>query len=139
MRESRSAAASLLVALWCAGKIAAEQNPCRSLKDQRDNLSTQAMAEEIALARKYREQICPKLAAQAEHANANESSSEFIDYSALIACRKQAETRLEKSNKVIYRNRLNFTFYTDKGAALAKKADLRNEEMEKILCPQDAK
>ena len=135
MRGSRSAAASLLVALWCAGAIAAEQNPCRSLKDQRDNLSAQAMAAEIALARKYREQICPELAAQAEHANANEGSSQVIDYAALIACRKKAETRLEKSNKVIYRNRLSFTFYTTKGAALAKEADQRNAETERIQCP----
>lgn len=95
------------------------------------------MVAKIDLGRKYREQICPGLARQAEQANANKSSSGIIDYAALIDCRKKAETRLEGINKVLYRNRLGFTFYTSNGSKLVQKADGNEEEMSKRRCPWD--
>lgn len=125
----------LLLALWSGSTLAAEQNLCSALKDERDSLASQAMAAEIALGRKYREKICPGLARKAEQANANEGSSGIFDYAALIDCREKAEARLERNNKVLYRNRLGFTFYTQKGASLAKQADQRNAEMGKQRCP----
>lgn len=125
----------LLLALWSGSTFAAEQNQCRTLKDERDSLASQAMAAEIALGKKYREKICPSLAKQAEQANANGRSSQFINYEALLDCRKKAETRLERENKVLYRNRLGFTFYTSKGAKFAKEADQLILDLATISCP----
>ena len=135
MKGHKRRAAFLLLALWSAAALAAEENPCRVLKDERDQLSAKAMTAEIALARTYREQICPALARQAEQANANQRPSGEIDYEALIDCRQKAETRLEKSNQVLYRNRLGFTFYTQAGTSLAQQADQKSQELESKGCP----
>ncbi|WP_322765113.1 hypothetical protein [Cyanobium usitatum] len=125
----------MLLTLWSGSTFAAEQNQCSTLKDERDSLASQAMVAEIDLGRKYREQICPGLARQAEQANANEGSSGIINYEALIDCRKKAEARLKKNNKLLYRNLLGFTFYTPKGASLARQADQKSTEMGNIRCP----
>lgn len=135
MKGTKRAAVCLALSLWSGSTFAAEQNQCYALKDERDSLASQAMAAEIDLSRKYREQICPGLATQAEESNANERSTEMMDYGALIDCRKKAEVRLERNNQVLYRNRLAFTFYTPKGAFLAKQSDQKSAEMVNRGCP----
>lgn len=103
--------------------LAANLEQCYALRDQRDAISAEAMKHEIALARTYRERICPVLSKQADGANAKDQTFTTLDYSALIQCRRHAEQDLERSHSVIYRNSQGFTFYTPAGALLARQAD----------------
>jgi hypothetical protein len=116
------ALASVLLLMTPAFAQKLEQ--CYALKDQRDSLGTKAMVEEIALAKVYRQRICPAMSQAADAANANDKDYTPINYEALIACRGKAERLLEQENKVLYRNSSGFGFYTSKGAELARQADL---------------
>jgi hypothetical protein len=124
--------------------LALERTPCQILQDQRTAIAAMAMAEEIALAMAYRERICPALNQQAALANANSQprstgnpgsqASAPIDYDALIHCRQTAEQQLEHDNRILYRNRLGFSFYTDRGAEAARQADRLSGQMQELSC-----
>lgn len=117
---------SVLVALvvgWGVGAQAADEGECRALRQQRDALATAAMEHELALARRFRERLCPDLAARAEGANAVDGIYGSIDFGAWSRCRVEAERRLEQSHRVRYRSSQGFTYYTPEGAALARQAD----------------
>jgi hypothetical protein len=101
------------------------------------------MKEEIALVRRIRARICPELHRRAEGANANASTADTItvpgkaapfDYEAFIACRQKAEAVLESSHRVLFRNRLGFTYYTPSGADLARRAEQASEELHGLGC-----
>jgi hypothetical protein len=117
---------SVLVALvvgWGVGAQAADEGECRALRQQRDALATAAMEQELALARLFREHLCPDLAVRAEGANALDGIYRSIDFGAWSRCRVEAERRLEQSHRLRYRNSQGFTYYTPEGAALARLAD----------------
>ncbi len=103
--------------------LAAEPEPCDSLRDQRDALMTQAMKAEVELSRQMRDRVCPALNRQLEQTDASNGPSEPIDYLAALECRKTAEALLERKYPILYRNPLRFTFYTPQGAELARQAD----------------
>jgi hypothetical protein len=107
---------------------------CRSLKEQRDALASEAMRAEIALITHYRQQRCPELNSRAELANANSQVFAPIDYQALLQCRQAAEQQLERENPVLYRNRLGFTFYSAGGSAFARQADQRLDALQQLKC-----
>ena len=99
---------------------------CIALKDQRDRLASRAMQSEITLLHNIRLQICPReeeLAATAIASNPERDSQAIINYDAYIVCRRKAETRIERSRPVLYRNHREFTYYTVEGARLAREAD----------------
>lgn len=141
--RSLGVVSAALVLLISAGPAGADER-CYALRDQREAIAAAAMKEEITLARRYRERLCPSLNRQAEAANANtmvdaEQNTSHgiihtIDYQALINCRNRAEHQLEKEQKIIDRNRLGFTFYTTKGAGLARQADASAESMAEHGC-----
>lgn len=107
--------------------LALERTPCQILQDQRTAIAARAMAEEIALAMAYRERICPAL-------NTASQASAPIDYDALIHCRQTAEQQLEHDNRILYRNRLGFSFYTARGAEAARQADRLSGQMQELSC-----
>lgn len=81
------------------------------------------MEKELALVRQLRAGICPDLAARAEGANARDDQYTPIDYAAWSRCRQRAERQLVASQRVWFRNKQGFMFYTPEGAALAQQAD----------------
>lgn len=81
------------------------------------------MEQELALVRVYRSRICPRLALQAEGANARDQQFTTINYTAWNACRVKAERQLEARETLRYRNDQGFTFFTSAGAQLASQAD----------------
>jgi hypothetical protein len=124
-RRSLTLAVLLLLA---PGGLAAEPITCPDLREQRDDLARRAMAAELVLVRQSRERICPALSRAAEAANANHpgygnDTAVTIDLQALRDCRQAAEQLLERQNRLRYRNRLGFSFYTPAGAGLAAEAD----------------
>jgi hypothetical protein len=114
---------------------AADAGACRRLRQERDRLAAMAMEQEVALARRYRERLCPALSAQAELANARDGVYSPMDYTAWSACRLQAEHALEASQPVRYRNLHRFTFYTLQGATLARQADDLDGQRQAGGCP----
>lgn len=150
MAPPRSLLWLLLGACLAGPVLAADLETCRPLREQRNALAEAAMREEIALARTMRERVCPALSRRAEAANANASASTNsgsapdpagapdappIDYAALLRCREQAERLLEQEHRLLYRNRLGFTYYTATGASLARQADAVARRMEAEGCP----
>jgi hypothetical protein len=115
--------------------VAAEPEACWQLRDRRNALGEAAMKEELVLVRRMRERTCPALHQLAEAANANDRVFAPIDYQALGACRRQAEAQLEASHPPLYRNRLQFTYYTPGGAELARQADGVARQMTEKGCP----
>jgi len=107
---------------------------CLALQEQRQALAREAMQAEIALAGRYRQQLCPELHRRAELANANSQVFTPINYTALLECREAAERRLERENSVIYRNRAGFTFYSAAGSAAAGLADQQLELLQRQGC-----
>jgi hypothetical protein len=125
--------------LLAPGALAAGLGTCLDLRERRDELARRAMAAELVLVRQSREQICPALTRAAEAANADSpgygnGAAALIDLQALRDCRQAAEQRLERRNRVRYRNRLGFTFYTPSGAALAAEADRVAGELARQGC-----
>lgn len=125
---------SLVALMAPATALADGLQACRSLRDQRDALASEAMRAEIALTTQYRQQHCPELNNRAELANANSQVFAPIDYQALLQCRQAAEQQLERENPVLYRNRLGFTFYSAAGSTIARQADQRLEAMQRRQC-----
>jgi hypothetical protein len=120
---------------WGGGVKAAEEEECRALRLQREAMARAAMEREIALARVYRQRLCPDLAALAERANAVEGVYRPIDFGAWSRCREQAERQLERSQPVRFRNARGFTFHTSEGAALARQAEEVRRRREAKGCP----
>ncbi len=108
---------------------------CRDLRDRRDGLGREALELELELVRRIRRQLCPELSRLAEAANAVEEEFEPIDFGALRRCRRQTEERLAATRPVLFRNRLEFPFYTERGAGLARQADRLAGRMEREGCP----
>ena len=131
---------SLLIhgAAWLIGFAglaqAGDLQGCRELRQRRDALASRAMEQELALVRTFRGRICPRLAKQAEGANARDRQFIPINYAAWSNCRKEAERQLEATHSVRYRNRQGFTFYTAAGAALAVQADQLSKTWEDQGC-----
>ena len=115
--------------------LAAAPEACWQLRDRRNALGEAAMKQELVLVRRMRERTCPALHEQAEAANANDRVFAPIDYQALGACRRKAEARLEATHRALYRNRLQFTYYTPGGAELAGQADGVARQMAGQGCP----
>lgn len=126
--------AALLLGVFNGGAPAADLGACRELRRQRDGLAFQAMEQEIALVRTFRDRLCPRLAIRAEGANARDQQYGSMDYAAWNRCRREAEQLLESTTALLYRNRQRFTFYTMKGADLAKQADRLSEEIQAQGC-----
>ena len=126
---------ALLVAVLLAPVRAAEPSACQPLRDQRDAAASQAMEAEIALVHRYRMDRCPALTKQADAANALDQQFTTIDFNALLACRRSAEIALERHERLLYRNRLSFNFYTPQGASLARQADALSQELMAQGCP----
>ncbi|MFZ0408305.1 MAG: hypothetical protein WAM11_09380 [Cyanobium sp.] len=133
--------AALLAAVAGQPALAVEASRCRALRQQRDDLASQAMATELTLVRQVREKICPRLTRLAEQANANQPpptagvEEPAPDYRALIHCRQQTEQVLKASHPVLYRNRLGFTYYTRSGADLASQSDAVQRQLLTEACP----
>ena len=127
--------ALLLIVMLLGPVRAAELPACQPLREQRDAAASQAMEAEIALVHRYRLRRCPSLTRQADAANALDRQFTAIDFNALLACRRDAELALERHERVLYRNRLSFSFYTAKGASLARDADARSLELRAKGCP----
>lgn len=127
---------ALALLTTCAGEVqAADPEACRVLRARRDALATRAMEEELALVRTFRNRICPRLARQAERANARDQRYEPLDYASWNQCRLEAERQLERSRPVLHRNRQAFTFYSKVGAELAEQADRISAAMKAQGCP----
>lgn len=128
--------AGLLLALLLAGPaLAADRRSCREIGQRIDALGQAAMREELALSRRYREQLCPELSRRAEAANAIEERFAPIDYQALRDCRQRAEELLAEERPVLHRNLLAFPFFTSAGAALARQADGLRQRRRRLDCP----
>jgi hypothetical protein len=125
----------LMLLLLAVPAGAADRERCRQLRDRRDALGREALEQELVLVRSVRRQLCPELSRLAEAANAVEENFEPIDFGALLRCREQTEERLAETRPVLYRNRLEFPFYTDRGAELARQADHVDRSMEREGCP----
>ena len=134
MRRLLTLGCGLVALMAPAAGLADGISACRALKDQRDALASEAMRAEIALATHYRQQRCAELNSRAELANANSQVFAAIDYQALLQCRQAAERQLERENRVLYRNRLGFTFYSAAGSAAAQQADQQFEELKRQGC-----
>lgn len=120
---------------WNGDLQAADLRSCRLLRDTRDQLVTSAMEQEIALVRRFRSRICPRLAAQAEVANANDGQYAPMDYASWSRCRLEAERQLEKTFAPRFRNAKGFMFYTERGADLAEQADRLTKQFTPLGCP----
>jgi len=134
-RLLRSLPACLAVLVATSPALAAEAEACWQLRDRRNALGEAAMKQELVLVRRMRERTCPALHQQAEAANANDRVFAPIDYQALGACRRKAEAQLEATHRPLYRNRLQFTYYTPGGAQLAGQADAIARQMAQQGCP----
>ncbi len=121
--------------------LALEVSRCRALRQDRDELASQAMAAELILVRQMRERICGPLTRRAELANANQQppaagvGEPVTDYRALLHCRQRSEQLLRASHAVLYRNRLGFIYYTPTGASLANRADALERSLLAETCP----
>jgi hypothetical protein len=124
-----------VIAGWSLGGQAVEEEECLALRVQRDALASTAVEQEVALARTFQERLCPDLAARAAGANALEGVYKPIDFGAWRRCRVEAERQLEQSHPVRFRNSRGFTFYTEKGASLARQADQVQRRREARGCP----
>jgi hypothetical protein len=125
----------LAVVVGASPALTTEAEACWQLRDRRNALGEAAMKEELVLVRQIRERTCPALQQQAEAANANDRVFAPIDYQALAACRRRAEAQLEATHRPLYRNRLQFTYYTEGGAVLARQADGVARQMAAQGCP----
>lgn len=134
-RVLRSLSTLLAAVVMTTPALAAEAEACWQLRDRRNALGEAAMKQELVLVRRMRERVCPALHEQAEAANANDRVFAPIDYQALAACRRQAEAKLEATHRPLYRNRLQFTYYTEGGAELARQADGVARQMAQQGCP----
>ena len=113
-------------------------DPCRALKEQRDQLSRQAMQAEIVLLHALRQRLCPEqegLATEAHAGAADQLTGSRLDYAAYIHCRQQAEAQLQRSRPVLHRNVANFNFYTAEGARLARLADGLKPQLDRQCNP----
>ncbi|MEB3317405.1 MAG: hypothetical protein VKO39_04620 [Cyanobacteriota bacterium] len=135
MTPSTWAVVMALLATWHAMARADAGAACRSLRAQRDALTSAAMEQELSLARTIRGRLCPDLASRAEGANARDGIYTSIDYAAWSHCRQQAERQLAASHRVHYRNSRRFTFYTAEGARLARQADALLMSQRGERCP----
>jgi len=135
VRVLRCLPACLAVLVATSPALAAEAEACWQLRDRRNALGEAAMKVELVLVRRMRERTCPALHQQAEAANANDRVFAPIDYQALGACRRKAEAQLEATYRPLYRNRLQFTYYTPGGAELARQADGVARQMARQGCP----
>ena len=124
-----------LLLLLAFPAAAVDREHCRGLRDRRDELGRQALVQELVLVRRIRGQLCPELSRRADAANAVEETFEPIDFAALRRCRQRTEERLAATRPVLFRNRLAFPFYTDRGAELARQADAADRRMEREGCP----
>ncbi|MEY4353634.1 MAG: hypothetical protein RLZZ609_1875 [Cyanobacteriota bacterium] len=114
----------LVLLLGLGGRAhAADVQACRELRQRREALASRAMEQELALVRTIRGRLCPRLALQAEGANARDGRFTTINYAAWNRCRLEAERKLEATHPIRYRNRQRFTFFTVAGADLAAQAD----------------
>jgi hypothetical protein len=125
----------LLLLLLALPAGAVDRERCRQLRERRDELGRQALEAELVLVRRIRGQLCPELSRRAEAANAVEEDFEPIDFGALRRCRQRTEERLAATRPVLTRNRLDFPFYTERGAELARQADQVDRRMEREGCP----
>lgn len=131
----------LLAAVLLAAPLRAGQE-CQASRERRDQLARQAMQAEIALLHDVRQRLCPRQEATATDANALNARAQPseapavlpFDYGAYIRCRAQAENQLLRTRPVLYRNRLEFTFYTHDGARWAQEADALQAAIDG-LCP----
>lgn len=121
---------TVLVAMACISLAttaqAAAQPDCIARGTKHEQLAREAMQAEIALLHRIRLELCPRdeaLAVQSNALDASANRSELLDYDAYVRCRRTAETRLERSRPVLYKNRRGFTYYTAAGARLAREAD----------------
>ncbi len=134
-RVIRSLPTVLAVVVAASPALAAAPQACWQLRDRRNALGEAAMKEELVLVRRMRERVCPALHQQAEAANANDLVFAPIDYEALGECRRKAEAQLEATHRPLYRNRLEFTYYTKGGAEWARQADGVARLMARQGCP----
>jgi len=126
----------LMLLLLALPAGAYDREACRELRDRRDGLGRQALEQELVLVRRIRRQLCPELSRRAEAANAVEEQFEPIDFGALRRCRRHTEEELATTRRVLFRNRLEFPFYTERGAELARQADRLDGRMEREGCPE---
>jgi hypothetical protein len=119
--------------------MAAQAAPdCLTLKGQRDQLARRAMTAEITLLHAFRQRLCPSDEERATQSNALASGTTArkpFNYEAYIRCREQAETQLQRSRPVLYRNGRGFTFYTPEGSRLAREADGVQELADRTCTP----
>ncbi|MFN7629811.1 MAG: hypothetical protein ACK5R2_00800 [Cyanobacteriota bacterium] len=113
---------------------AADVQACRELRQRREALASRAMEQELALVRTIRGRLCPRLAMQAEGANARDGRFTPINYAAWNRCRLEAERELEATHPIRYRNRQRFTFFTVAGADLAAQADQLMAQWQALGC-----
>lgn len=111
-----------LLALLLTAVLPAFPAPnCATLRDQQQQLATEAMRVEMKLVLATRRRLCPDVEAQAEHPEA--AASGALDFDAYIGCRANTEALLKRTRPVLYTNRKGFIFYTAQGARLAREAD----------------
>ena len=122
-----------LAAVLAVAPLAAAED-CRSLREQRDQLASQAMQAEIVLLHALRQRLCPQQEAEATQANAQAP----LDYGTYIRCRERAEAQLQRSRPVLHRNRLGFTYYTADGARSAQQADALQVSIDRLCSPSPA-
>lgn len=119
IRDTVRPALALMISVGVGAPAWADD--CKQLQERRDQLAQQAMAAEVALVHRQRQQLCPKLEALATRDSAEVSPQ--LDYGAYIRCRQKAEAELRNSQTVQYRNSADFPFFTKEGARLAREAD----------------
>jgi len=144
LRLSRPVASTVAMAVAVAVAIllgggplsAADLSLCRTLREQRAAIASEAMQAELTLVQRLREQICPQLNQQAEaaHAGGTADPAIAIDYQALLHCRHRAEQRLERQRPLLYTNRRGFRYYTAAGARLARQADAKELTLQPQGC-----
>lgn len=119
-----------LAAVLAIAPLAAAED-CRSLRERRDQLASQAMQAEIALLHDLRQHLCPQQETAATQINAQVP----LDFGIYIRCRARAEAQLQQSRPVLHRNRLGFPFYTADGAHWAQQADAMQASIDRICSP----
>ncbi len=125
----------LAVGLLAQPALGAAEDDCQQRLEQRDRLRSQALQAEISLVKRIRERLCPALNQQAEAANAAEKAYAPLDYQAWLDCRHRAESELQRSHRVLQRDRFSLVYYTPKGAELAAQADALTLELRQQGCP----
>lgn len=118
---SEAARSGLVLMISLGVGVPAWADACQQLQKQRDQLAQQAMAAEVALVHRQRQQLCPELEELATRDSAELTPQ--LDYGAYIRCRQKAEVELRNTQTVLYRNSAGFPFLTTKGADLAREAD----------------